>query len=136
MAACSLPLPLRAIVASRLAVSMAGQSLSELPPLRSAQEQFAAMFGESDPAALTTILSARAFDEKRAPLVCPTLVLEGGVDPLVPLGAQRGFLVGNHDPLSRVETWPDGEHTIYNHPHEHNARATAWFSEALALSAR
>lgn len=112
-----------------------GPLLTELPPFRTAQEQFAAMFGESDPAALTTVLSALAFDGERAPLVCPTLVLEGGADPLVPLGAQRGFLVGNRHPLSRVETWPDGEHTIYNHPTERNARASAWFAEALAPSA-
>lgn len=114
-----------------------GPMFTELPPFRTAQEQFAAMFGESDPAALTTILSALAFDGERAPLVCPTLVLEGGADPLVPLGAQRGFLVGNRHPLSRVETWRDGEHTIYNHPAERNARAAAWFAEeALAPSAR
>ncbi len=108
-----------------------GPMLTELPPFRTAQEQFAAMFGESDPAALATILSALAFDSRRAPLSCPTLVLEGGADPLVPLGAQRGFLEGNHHPLSRVETWPDGEHTIYNHPTERNALAAAWFATAL-----
>jgi alpha-beta hydrolase superfamily lysophospholipase len=113
-----------------------GPMLTELPPFRTAQEQFAAMFGESDPAALSTILSALAFNSQRAPLICPTLVLEGGADPLVPLGAQRGFLLGNHHPLSRVETWPDGEHTIYNHPAERNALAAAWFAEALAPSAR
>lgn len=113
-----------------------GPMLTQLPPFRTAQEQFAAMFGESDPAALTTILSALAFDGQRAPLVCPTLVLEGGADPLVPLGTQRGFLVGNLDPLSRVETWPDGEHTIYNHSVERNVLVAAWFAEALAPSAR
>lgn len=111
-----------------------GPMLTELPPFRMAQEQFAAMFGQSDPAALAGLLSALSFDSRRAPLRCPTLVLEGGADPLVPLGAQRGFLDGNHHPLSRVETWPDGEHTIYNHPTERNARAAAWFAEALGSS--
>ncbi|UPK01338.1 alpha/beta fold hydrolase [Bradyrhizobium sp. 170] len=113
-----------------------GPMLTQLPPFRTAQEQFAAMFGESDPVALTAILSALAFDSQHAPLDCPTLVLEGGADPLVPPGAQRGFLVGNSHPLSRVETWLDGEHTIYNHSAERNALTTAWFAEALATSAR
>ena len=45
-----------------------GPMLTQLPPFRTAQEQFAAMFGESDPAVLTTILSALAFDGQRAPL--------------------------------------------------------------------
>jgi len=44
---------------------------------------------------------------------------------------QRDFVEGNRHALSRVETWPDGEHTIYNHPTERNALAAAWFAEAL-----
>ncbi len=113
-----------------------GPVLTELPPFRTAQEQFAAMFGTSEPAALTKSRTALAFDGKRAPLACPTLVLEDGADPLVPLGTQRGFLVGNRYSLSRVQTCSDGEHTIYNHSAERNALAADWFAEALAPAAR
>ena len=105
---------------------------TELPPFRSAQEQLAAMFGQSDPAMLGNILASLAFDGNNNPLTCPTLVLEGGADPLVPAGTQCGFLVGNQHPLSRLETWPDGQHTIYNHAAERNALATRWFAAALA----
>jgi len=108
-----------------------GPLLPEVPPFRTAQEQLAAMFGVSEASELAGILPTLAFDGERAPLACPTLVLEGGADPLVPPGAQQRFLAGNRHPLSRVETWPDGEHTIYNHPAERNALAAAWFATAL-----
>lgn len=108
-----------------------GPLLTEVPPFRTAQEQLAAMFGVSEASDLADILPTLAFNADRAPLTCATLVLEGGADPLVPVGAQRGFLVGNRHPLSRVETWPDGEHTIYNHPVERNALAAAWFATVL-----
>jgi hypothetical protein len=73
-----------------------------------------------------------AFDGQRAPLACPTLALEGGADSLVPLATHRGFLVGNRHPLSHVETWSDGEHTIYNHAAARNTLAANWFALALA----
>jgi pimeloyl-ACP methyl ester carboxylesterase len=77
---------------------------------------------------LAGVLPALTFDGERAPLACATLVLEGGADPLVPAGTQQSFLVGNRHPLSRLETWPDGEHTIYNHAAARNAVAAEWFA--------
>jgi alpha-beta hydrolase superfamily lysophospholipase len=105
---------------------------AEIPPFRTAQEQLAALFGVEDTEQLAGVLPALTFDGKRAPLACATLVLEGGADPLVPVGTQQRFWVGNHHPLSRLETWPDGEHTIYNHAVERNAIASEWFAAALA----
>jgi alpha-beta hydrolase superfamily lysophospholipase len=104
---------------------------AEIPPFRTAQEQLAAMFGFDDAAELATVLPALTFDGERAPLASATLVLEGGADPLVPAGAQRSFLVNNRHPQSRFETWPDGEHTIYNHTGARNALAAEWFATAL-----
>jgi pimeloyl-ACP methyl ester carboxylesterase len=104
---------------------------AEIPPFRTAQEQLAAMFGVGDAAELTSVLPSLVFDAKHAPLICATLVLEGGADPLVPEGTQRSFLDGNRHPLSRVETWPDGEHTIYNHAAARNKLAAVWFVAAL-----
>jgi alpha-beta hydrolase superfamily lysophospholipase len=108
-----------------------GPMLAEVPPFRTAQEQLAAMFGASDVSELAEILPTLAFDGRRTPLTCPTLVLEGGADPLVPLGTQRAFLAGNRHPLSHVQTWSDGEHTIYNHAAERNELAAKWFTSAL-----
>jgi alpha-beta hydrolase superfamily lysophospholipase len=104
---------------------------AEIPSFRTAQEQLAALFGVRDAAELEHVLPALAFDGPRAPLTCATLVLEGGADPLVPAGTQQSFLAGNRHPLSRLETWPDGEHTIYNHAAARNALAAEWFVTAL-----
>jgi alpha-beta hydrolase superfamily lysophospholipase len=104
---------------------------AEIPPFRTAQEQLAAMFGASDAAEIAGMLPSLLFDGRRSPLTCPTLVLEGGADPLVPAGTQASFLDGNGHRLSRVETWPDGEHTIYNHAAARDALAAAWFAAAL-----
>ena len=103
----------------------------EIPPFRTVQEQLAAMFGVDEAAELAGVLPSLVFDGERAPLACATLVLEGGADPVVALGEQRSFLVGNGHPLSRIETWPDGEHTIYNHAAARNALAAEWFAPAL-----
>ena len=72
------------------------------------------MFGSHDPDLLTERVSALVFDGRRVPIACPTLVLEGGADALVKSGSQCAFLEGNTDPRSRLKSWPDGEHTIYN----------------------
>ena len=105
---------------------------AEIPPFRTAQEQLAALFGVEDAGQLIPLLPALTFDGKRAPLACPTLVLEGGADLLVPKGTQRDFLIGNHHPRSHLETWPNGEHTIYNHAAERNALVAKWFAAVLA----
>ena len=104
---------------------------AEIPAFRTAQEQLAALFGIDDAAELAAVLSALAFDGERAPLACATLVLEGGADPLVPAGTQRSFLANNRHPQSRLETWPDGEHTIYNYAAARNALTAGWFAAVL-----
>ncbi len=103
----------------------------EIPPFRTVQEQLAAMFGVDEAAELAGVLPSLVFDGERAPLACAALVLEGGADPVVSLGEQRSFLVGNGHPLSRIETWPDGEHTIYNHAEARNTLVAEWFAAAL-----
>ncbi|WP_284276048.1 alpha/beta hydrolase family protein [Bradyrhizobium iriomotense] len=102
---------------------------TEVPPFRTAQEQLAAMFGCRDPDLLTERVSALVFEGRRAPIACATLVLEGGADALVKPGSQSAFLEGN--PRSRLKSWPDGEHTIYNHADERNALVGDWFSAVL-----
>jgi alpha-beta hydrolase superfamily lysophospholipase len=112
-----------------------GPLLADVPPFRTAQEQLVALFGVRDVGELAEVLPLLTFDGRRAPLTCATLVLEGGADVLVPLGAQRNFLIGNHHPRSHVETWEDGEHTIYNHAVARNTLAAEWFVSALTSEA-
>ncbi|QOZ06525.1 S9 family peptidase [Bradyrhizobium sp. CCBAU 51765] len=107
-------------------------SRTDVPPFRTAQEQLAAMFGCEDPVSLGRAVAPLAFDPRRTPLSCATLVLEGGADVLVAPGSQRTFLEGNPNPKSRLQAWPDGEHTIYNHPLERNTVVADWFKSVLA----
>ncbi|MGY8663479.1 alpha/beta fold hydrolase [Bradyrhizobium sp. UFLA05-109] len=104
---------------------------TEVPPFRTAQEQLAAMFGCHDPDLLAERVSGLVFDGRHVPITCATLVLEGGADALVKSGSQSSFLEGNTDSRSRVRSWPDGEHTIYNHPDERNTLVADWFSAVL-----
>jgi len=101
------------------------------PPFRTAQEQMAAMFGRRDLGGLEQTFELLSFHAQTAPVRCPVLIVEGGADPLVPLGSQRAFLNGNESVGSAVFTWPDGEHTIYNHGAERNARIAKWFADRL-----
>lgn len=107
------------------------------PEFRTAREQMAALFGAPDvetaermPEVAETF-RALSFDGQQRPLACPVLVCEGGADPLVPPGSQQAFLTGNSDPRSALLRWDDGEHTIYNHAAERNARVSAWFGSVL-----
>lgn len=89
------------------------------------------MFGGLVLASLAEGVSSLAFDGRSLPLRCPALVLEGGADTLVKPGSQSAFLEGNAHPKSLLKFWPDGEHTIYNHPNERNTIVADWFKSAL-----
>ena len=103
----------------------------EIPPFRTAAEQMAAMFGAKALDDVAETMTALSFDGARSPIPAPVLIVEGGADPLVPLGTQAAFRQGNKHPLSTTLTWPDGEHTIYNHASERNATVSQWFVQAL-----
>ena len=93
-----------------------------------------------DRAALSDLVHSYAahVDERRfdsvAALFTDTavLVVEGGLDPLLPLGGQAPFLRLSDAPGGGVLTWPDGEHTIYNHAAQRNAQVADWFARHLA----
>ena len=104
----------------------------EVPPFRTPAEQMAAMFGRESLDGLEADMAALAFDPHRAPIPCPVLVLEGGVDPLATPGLQDIFLSSNTDPRSRKLRWEDGEHTLYNHAAERNRLVSDWFADCLS----
>ena len=62
-------------------------------------------------------------------------MVEGGHDPLVPLGSQSAFAALTTSTVVSTLGWPDGEHTIYNHSDERNARVGDWFAARLAQPA-
>jgi alpha-beta hydrolase superfamily lysophospholipase len=103
----------------------------EEPPFRTAAEQLSALLGLPD---LSTAAPTMAALAHQNPITCPLLILEGGADPLAPIGTQSPFRTGNTHPATRTITWPDGEHTIYNHGPERNALVSRWFANTLQPS--
>jgi alpha-beta hydrolase superfamily lysophospholipase len=103
----------------------------EVPSFRTAREQMAAAFGTRDDMALAARLQSLAVDAARHRTAGSVLVVQGGRDPLLPLGAQDAFLSLAAPGRGATLTWQDGQHTIYNHAQERNARVADWFAEQL-----
>lgn len=97
-----------------------------VPEFRTPREQMAAAFGVAE-SAIGGVLEQLAFRPGDHAISCPTLILEGGADPIIPLHGQRGFLAGNTHAASKVLSWADGEHTLYNHAADRNEVVAAWF---------
>lgn len=107
----------------------------ELPGFRTAREQMQAVFGSNDEHDVQKHLAALWLDAERDHIDAPMLVVEGGQDPLVPLGEQHAFFALSPG-QGTVMSWDDGEHTIYNHAAERNERVGGWFGEALVVPGR
>ncbi len=106
-------------------------STPQLPPFRAARAQFAAALGTDDEAQMTAVLERLRFDPVRHPIDCPVLVLHGGADPLVPDPAIQAPFTEAAGPRGELRTWPDGEHTLYNHAPERDALVADWFADHL-----
>lgn len=103
-----------------------------VPAFRTAREQMAAAFRTPDDAALAACLRGLAFDPVALPrLAASVLVLQGGRDGMLSLGEQAPFIAMAQGQPTETLTWEDGEHTIYNHAQERNARVADWFAEQL-----
>jgi alpha-beta hydrolase superfamily lysophospholipase len=107
----------------------------EVPGFQTAREQMGAVFGSNDEHDLQSHLASLWLDASRDRIDAPVLVVEGGQDPLVPLGEQHAFLALSPR-QGTVMTWDDGEHTIYNHATDRNERICAWFHETLVGPSR
>lgn len=104
-----------------------------VPQFRTAREQLCSLFGLSNEDDLEASLAPLRLDASRDRIEGSMLVVEGGQDPLVPLGAQNNFLALAPN-RSSVFSWADGEHTIYNHWEQRNARVSDWFCETFSAS--
>jgi alpha-beta hydrolase superfamily lysophospholipase len=102
-----------------------------LPPFRTERAQFAAAFGSDREDRLTAVLDALRFDPERHPITCPVLVLHGGADPLVSDPRIQVPFAQAAGPRGELRTWPDGEHTLYNHAAERDATVADWFADHL-----
>lgn len=102
-----------------------------VPEFRNAREQLFSLLGTDDPTVADRMVAALRFDPARKQIVVPTLVLQGGQDPLATPDAQLPFVNGLQHPDSQVLTWPDGEHTMYNHAAERDALVSDWFAMQL-----
>ncbi|MGP3916599.1 alpha/beta hydrolase family protein [Nonomuraea sp. 10N515B] len=104
---------------------------TRLPPFGTARAQFAAAFGTDSEARLTGVLDALRFDPVRHRIACPTLVLHGGLDPLVSDPSLQEPFARAAGPRGELRIWPDGEHTLYNHAAERDAIVADWFADHL-----
>jgi pimeloyl-ACP methyl ester carboxylesterase len=103
-----------------------------LPPFRTSRAQFAAAFGTDDEQRLDAALARLRFDPARHRIACPVLVLHGGADALLPDAAAQAPFAKAAGPRGELRTWPDGEHTLYNHGPERDAMLADWFRDHLA----
>lgn len=105
-----------------------------VPPFRTAREQMEAVFGTTGEQELSERLGMLGLDPRRHRIAAAMLVVEGGRDPIVPLGEQKSFFALAEPGRTRLLTWEDGEHTIYNHAEERNALVADWFAQQLIES--
>jgi dienelactone hydrolase len=102
-----------------------------VPKFRTAREQMEAVFGVNDEVSLARRLKYLSMEANRHSIAAHMLVLQGGCDSLVPLEEQSSFFTLAPTHSHETITWRHGEHAIYNHAPERNARAADWFSEML-----
>jgi alpha-beta hydrolase superfamily lysophospholipase len=104
-------------------------AVPQLPPFRTARAQFVAALGTDDEREIAATLGRLRFDASTSPIACPVLVLHGGADTLIPDPAVQAPFAAGH--RGEMRTWPDGEHTLYNHAAERDAVVADWFLERL-----
>ncbi|WP_322044304.1 alpha/beta hydrolase family protein [Paraburkholderia sp. J67] len=121
---------------SRIAACCVNGALAAptLLPFRTFQEQAAAMLGNKDADVINANFARMSFDAQRQRIHCPLLVLHGGADPLIRMEDQQPFLDAATSDDARLELWPDGEHTIYNHSAARTALVCDWFVERLTAA--
>ena len=59
------------------------------------------------------------------------LVLHGGADPPIPDPAVQAPFARAAGSRGEPRTWPDGEHTLYNHAAERDATVAGWIADRL-----
>jgi alpha-beta hydrolase superfamily lysophospholipase len=101
------------------------------PDFRTPREQMLAAFGLTQEGDAKDALAQLALTPGRHVAAADVLVLEGGQDPLVPLGSQKTFWDLAPGQTHDLMTWPDGEHTLYNHAEARNAHVADWFAQRL-----
>jgi alpha-beta hydrolase superfamily lysophospholipase len=95
----------------------------------SLQEQLTVSFGSPEGGALKAALQTLRFDPALKPIKCPVLSLHGAADRIVSRDEAQAF--ADASPQGRLESWPDGEHTIYNHARERDALVADWLADEL-----
>lgn len=107
-----------------------------LPEAAGARDQLLAFLGlENRAEQAGERIQGLHFVPERHKLRSPLLVLHGGADRLVTHEDAAAYLeaiVG--DQAVALLTWPDGEHTLYNHSTERDGVVADWFRENLVAA--
>lgn len=107
-----------------------------VPEFRNAREQLLSLIGVEGAEPAEQTVSALHFEPTTQRIAVPTLVLQGGADPLATPEAQAPFAEALDHPDSQVLIWPDGEHTLYNHAAERDALVADWFADQFCITAQ
>ncbi|GCB53555.1 S9 family peptidase [Streptomyces sp. NL15-2K] len=105
-----------------------------VPEFRTAREQLAAVVGTDDLGRVAEVMDGLRFDPAKHRIGCPLLLLHGGQDPLARYEDQQPFLQAADPTAATLRSWPDGEHTLYNHAVERDAFTADWFTDQLVLT--
>lgn len=105
----------------------------ELPDAAGPRDQLLAFMGLEDrPDEARRAIRRLGFDPRRHQIDSDLLVLHGGADGLVDHETAQRFLPsGRAGSRADLLSWPDGEHTLYNHRSERDAIVADWFADRL-----
>lgn len=92
-----------------------------------------AMWGIEDPSeALRAVEQFTLTETQLGGVTAPLLVLHGTPDQVFLVENARNLHAWAGSPDKILCEWPDGEHCIYNHPHERNSIIADWFKSRFA----
>ncbi|MGN6220905.1 MAG: alpha/beta hydrolase family protein [Microbacterium sp.] len=106
----------------------------DLPDAAGPRDQLLAFMGLRDqPDEAREAIRRLSFDPHRHQLGSSLLVLHGGADALVDRGTAGRFMPPRPTEESAdFLSWPDGEHTLYNHSRERDTIVADWFADRLS----
>ncbi len=102
--------------------------LDRFPPL---MRIAGALIGTTDQEMVRSVIRQLSFTPKANQIQCALLQLHGALDPISILEEARAIYEDAPSADKQIIVWPDGEHCVYNHPHEKHSIMADWFHDRL-----
>lgn len=94
-------------------------------------ERLAALAGQQDAVSAAALNAALRIAPEDNRIACPLLVLHGDADRLSTRPNVQALYDHAPSPDRTMLIWDDGDHCIYNHPHEKHCAVADWFAKRL-----